>query len=599
MPNFMHMRMRPVFFRTTTHGSAIYDGFASTRGNIPTNLSGITHANVRAGHYARTDITQLKIVLFNYYGIGELAPGATMGVTASVEYPRGTFTQILFSGSSSGTVPDGGTLFSDYVTISIPNGERFWIRLHQTCSAGLVYISTPTYVDAKDWMMGDAYQNSATDLTMTGEITPDEGTLAYYAGVIAPMTADSVLVLGDSNGMGVTDVLDTTGNLGSIARSIGPQFGYFNASMPGDTASNFVSNHTQRALLIPYCTTVYVIYGTNDIFASDSAATIEGHLTSIYSLCSGKRVKQTTIVPRTTDVVDAWTTTGNQTVLAGESVRATLNSDLRSTFGPPGGICDIAAAVEISTKWIVSPVISTTDGIHTNANGVQLVLTSNAVDPSLTGTPATPTTETGSAWGDHGTKIDIATLRRANDLAYANTAGNPVTSVRGATGNSSGLRRFEIELMGTQPSGMILGIMTGTAGNGAPLDDYPGNISDSFAIISGDHYTFVSGTMFTAVNSTTLTYLCGDVFGWYLDFTNRFAYLSRNGVFCVGAGGVTGDPTSGATGTGHVATWTNVTPTLYPVVTLFGYQTGLPVLPVRLRTASFLIPTVGSYTPWG
>jgi hypothetical protein len=336
--------------------SSTYDGFAATHLATPMALSGATATNSRSGHWARTDITQLKILCQNYYGSSEVAPGATCSITASVEYPAGTLTQILFSGSATGTIPNGGTLISDYRTIAIPNGERFWIRAHRTCSAGLVYIAG-SYIDidtSSGAFMGFAYDINATDLTMSGVIPPTEQ-VAYCPCIIAPMTAPSVLVIGDSIDVGVGDALGVDGNIGIIARTVGPQFGYFNTGQPGESAASFFSIHTQR-LQLSYCTHVFVGFGTNDVEASHSKTTIESDLTSVYALCTGKTVFGRTIVPRT-DSTDGWVTTVNQSTTlraAKEAVRAALNVDLRSTFHPAGGVFDTGAVVETSTLWIAN-----------------------------------------------------------------------------------------------------------------------------------------------------------------------------------------------------------------------------------------------------
>jgi len=565
-----------------------YDGFAATHGNLSTHRSGITNANVRSGHWARTNITQLKIVCHNYL-LGESVPGATMGVTASVEYPPRNLTQILFSASSSGTAPNGGTLISDYVTpsVPIPNGDRFWIRLHQTCSVGLVYLPA-TAIDTHTEFMGDCYEDSATDRTMTGEVPAAESSVAYYPVVIAPMTTPSVLILGDSIDAGVADVLDADGDMGIIARTVGPQFGYFNAAMASETAAGFVSSHTQR-LLLSNCTHVFVGHGTNDIFAGDSKTTIEGNLNTIYGLCSGKTVFQRTMVPRTQSS-NGWIDTVNQTVgdgsggaAAHEAVRVALNADLRSSFAPTGGVFDVGAAVETSAKWIAN---KTSDGTHPNYAGYQSIKASGAINTSLIGTPATPATETGSAWGDHGTKITLSTRRRANDTAIPDgTSSN--TTARGASGNSSGLKYFELELL--RQASLIMGLMTGAASTGAALDDYVGSITDSFGLANGAAYA-PGGSIFTPTSVGAFTNIlnAGDVFGWAVDFTSKFVYLHRNGVWFL-----SGNPASGGSGTGNVARWTG-TPTLYPGLSLYGNSS------VRLRTGTLLYPLPGGgYSAWG
>jgi hypothetical protein len=345
---------------------------------------------------------------------------------------------------------------------------------------------------------------------------------------------------------------------------------------------------------LPYCTHVIFNYGTNDVFAGDSKATIEGHLTTIYGLCTGKTVFQTTIVPRTTST-DSWATATNQTVLSQEGVRTALNDDLRAgTFKPAGGVFNITAPVETSLnsgKWTFPG--KTTDGIHPDNEGYIDIQTAGVINTSLIGTPA-PIVDSGSSWGDHGTIVSLSAIKRTNDTATSATGG--FSSVRGASGLSSGLKYFELEILGHQNSGFATGLIDATTASGSGLDGYLGNVDKSFGIASdGSAYNFNSGSIFTTPSGTsgTIPNLGFDhlsVWRFAVDFTNKFAYLAINNTWFLSA-----NPASGATGTGNVASWTG-TPTLYPGFTFFSGSFS----PVRLRTNVFLYPLPsGGYSAWG
>jgi lysophospholipase L1-like esterase len=577
-------------------GPATYDGFAATRGTYPSNNSGITGANVRSGHYARNSITQLKILCLNFYGPTEAATGATMSVTASVEYPAGVYTQILFSASATGTISNGGSLVSDYVTPTtpIPNAERFWIRMHLANSSGIPTQNgsiTPAE-NVNNAFMGDCFETSATDKTMSGTISAVEN-VTYHPVVIAPITAPSVLILGDSISVGYGDFEPTDhtsgigGDIGAIARTIGPSFGYSNMAMNAEAASDFITNHTKRLAVLPYCTHVIVNYAVNDLFAGASAATIESRLTTIYGYCTGKTVFQTTVPPRTNSS-DVWVTTVNQSIpdAGKESARATLNSDLRSSFGPAGGVFDTGAVVETSTKWIAS---KTGDGVHPNQSGYLDIKASGAVNNALIGTPSAPAAETGSAWGASSSGITISTYRRTNDLVtYPGTSA--FKAVRGATGLSSGLKYFEFEVMGWVQGSVILGLMDATTAAGSGMDSYVGDVPNSIGHFSSGGTGFTNtGSAFTKVDlGGDYARDCGDVFGFAVDFTNKNYYFARNNVWFL-----SGVPTSGATGTGKVGSWTG-TPTLYPGASFFQY-----IGSVRIRTVSFLFAPPSGFSAWG
>lgn len=573
-------------------GLALYDGIVATRGTVPSHgTAGFTASNSRSGHYARADITQLKVLFPNFYTVIESAPGAACTIKASIEYPAGVFTQLLFSASSSGTIPDGGILVSDYLTIAIPNGARFWIRCYRT--GGIVYESGNVAYNDRAFM-GDVINfNVVSDQTMTGEVTYTGENVSYHPIAIAPITIPSVMIFGDSIAAGVSDTATYySGDMGAIARSIGPSFGYFNGGGNGEAVTDLLAHHTQKLVIAGYCSHAIFGYPTNDIAVGHSDTTIKADLTSGYALVSPKPTFQCTIPPRTTST-DSWATTANQTVAATESVRLALNSVMTGgTFGPGGGIFDIAAAVEAAGgKWVAG---KTTDGIHPDTAGYSDIKIGGAIDITRIGSPALVASESGSAWGDHGTILDpLLTVRRANDTVALLADNVLVSSVRGATGRNSGLRYFEIEVLGISNNGFHIGLADATTATGAAMDDYLGDTSflNTFGHepSGGVGYNFNTGSIFTTVGlGAGFSQIAGDVFMYVVDFTNKFAYLGRNGAWFL-----SGNPTSGATGTGHVATWTG-TPTLYPAIT-FDHMTGA----VRLRTADFLFTPPAGSSAWG
>ncbi len=579
-----------------SRGLALYDGIAATRGTEPSNLSAFVHLNVRSGHFARNDITQLKILVPNWYNT-ELAPGAAMSIAASVEYPPGVYTQLLFSASATGTIPDGTHLYSDYLTISIPNYAKFWIRMFLQNAAGVPVLAAAgaprPYIDNE--FMGDAMEDSASDHTMSGNI-PNSILSQYHPTVIAPITAPAVLILGDSIALGVRDESDISGDEGIIARTVGPLFGYLNCGQDADTAANFVAAHTQRLVALDNCSYVFVQYGRNDIYiAGDSKATVEANLSTIYGLCSTKPVKQLTYVPDT-DSSDGWVTTMNQSIgnAGKETIRSGINSDLTTMmFGPPEGFSDTGAVLTTATNlWVPN---DTDDGIHPDHMGYLAAQTSGAISTALIGTPAILTTETGSTWGDVGTGVAVSTMRTTNDTVTGLTGG-VFSTARGAQGRSTGLRIFEIELYGAF-GGICIGLMNNTTGAGAGMDTFPGNIDDSYSSFSsGGAFAFVPMTIFTAIFSGAFDISAGGIILRIgADFTNKFSYLALDNVWLN-----SGDPTSGAMGTGAVASWTG-TPTLFPAFGISVAGFGGVDNPARIRTGNTLeypMPA-GGWVPWG
>jgi hypothetical protein len=157
----------------------LYEGFCAARAYAPETFSAsYTQLMTRSSHFSRVSITKLKIMIPNFYvnsasGLVETATGSSATVTASVEYPSGTFTQIKFNGSTSGTIPSGSTIISDYVTVTIPNNTQFWIRMFWTNPSGVVYsrvFEDPTIGEIMDYAA-----SGLTDKTMSGTVLEGPG----------------------------------------------------------------------------------------------------------------------------------------------------------------------------------------------------------------------------------------------------------------------------------------------------------------------------------------------------------------------------------------------------------------------------------------
>lgn len=368
-----------------THGSpgaSTYDGLVATRGSAPSAQRAETQAMSRLASFTRSAVTKIKIITPNWYN-GETAPGATATLTASIEYPAATCTQLKWSGATSVSVPSGGQVTSDYLTINIPANAQFWIREYITNASGVV---TQSFQGQK-LSLGDALivgNSGVVDQTVSCGTVTDGGIFDSIAplAIIAPITAPSVCILGDSIALGIDNdhTPNSTGDNGEIAPSIAPSFGYSNMGVNGETASSFVSTHANRAAVLPFCSHVIVEYGTNDIYLNeDSVATLEGHLTTIYGLAAvGAVTFQNTLIARTAST-DGWATTANQATITAsgeESRRVAFNTALTSaSFGPNGGFFDPQAIIGTSTNNSIWKSVGagfaacnpwTNDGVHPN-----------------------------------------------------------------------------------------------------------------------------------------------------------------------------------------------------------------------------------------
>jgi len=337
--------------------------------------TGVSRLMSRSKHVATTDITKLAVILQNYM-INYASPAADTGnggsatVTASVEYPAGTFTQIKFGGSTSGTMPNGGTITSDYATVTIPSGSTFWIREFDINSSGVFFF--PLEVSGEALNIG----NALTDQTMGGTITNVGAYSHPPLAIIAPTTAPSVCIIGDSIGFGYND----NDKLGVVAKSLPSTLAYINLSANANTTSSFISGASARSAVFGHCTHLVSELGINDY--STSVATVLSNLQSIWSTNFPKaRVTQTTLTPKSSST-DSWATLANQTAQSA-TFRAAFNSAIKTGIsGQTCGYYDIAAALESGStgKWIASPSPPyTADGLHPNTAGYNQVVSAGVV----------------------------------------------------------------------------------------------------------------------------------------------------------------------------------------------------------------------------
>jgi hypothetical protein len=365
-----------------------YEGLVATRGLAPINLNTTNRQLMsRSPHYARDDITSLKVAIPNWRvrnasPFDEQGVGSTATVTASVEYPSGTFTRVLFGGVASGTIANGSTIFSDYTNVNIPNGSLFWIRIYYTSSTGVLSIPQDTSAIGSGLETG---VSGISDKTMSGTVTSAGNTFPPIA-IIGVTAKPSVIAIGDSKLLGANDLTgDSSGDFGDVDRSIGPSFAYSSSGQNGDAAFRYVSAHAQRNLLLPYASDLIVEYGSNDLSSNRSASTVLSDLETIwgYAQASGLKVYQVTITPRTTST-DSWATTANQMTWAQNSANNTLNDSIRALPSGLQGAFDLSDVISTSRGsgiWIANGTANyyTTDGIHESTNANLLIKSSSAI----------------------------------------------------------------------------------------------------------------------------------------------------------------------------------------------------------------------------
>lgn len=373
-----------------------YEGIVASRCRVRTSSDATNlFVNSRSAHIASQALTAIKVGFENFNN-------GNATITASVEFPAGTFTQLKFIGATSVTLPGGAPrreCFTDYAPVSIPSGSTFWIREFWNGSGGA---GGSNYNTWQNTFLGEAVAMSATtlsDQTMSGTITNSGSPLGVSrppASIIGVTSIPSVAIFGDSLAAGTGDVEDTSnsatgfnGVVGYIARSINA------ASVPfaNYAVSGFQASTQAPRLAMGKCSTLITEFGINDFDAGGaSSATLIASI-SAYTQFAGPNVKvfQTTITPHTNDPATpaaGWTTLGQQ---SSHSPTTDTNRDLFNTAlrGGTSGITrltnfyDTASIVESglnSNKWIVTPTPPyTVEGLHPNVAGHALLVSSGIV----------------------------------------------------------------------------------------------------------------------------------------------------------------------------------------------------------------------------
>lgn len=352
----------------------------------------------RTGHFARDGINGLMYIeIPNFYvanGPGDSAVGATSTNTASIEYPAGTFTQVKFGGSVSGTGPDGGRLRSDAISIYIPRGALFFVRIFRTCTAGVLYVSNDaTYTLNPE--LSQVY-GGATDLTMGGVVYSAVATFQQYwfgpCAILAMTQRASFGIIGDSRTMGFADTMDCLNrDVGNIARTIGPDYAYVNTGRSAETLLGFNTSSAQRRALVGYCSHQIMEFGVNDINQGANAATVATRFATAIALLDQTKPIITVTMEPFCSTSNAGITSAGFTPFSGNADRITVNNARRAGISGVTVCWEIADIVECNTSGVLTrdggvwgcfatdgsvsgsgnPISK--DGIHANLKGNQFI----------------------------------------------------------------------------------------------------------------------------------------------------------------------------------------------------------------------------------
>ena len=349
-------------------------------------------------HYARDDLTAIRIVDRNGYitSFTETASGSTATIERLIEYPTNVFTRVLYSGVNIGTMASGAKIVSDSIAVSIPSGARFKLWYLRKAASGILASAAKPYQALGDrYAFGASGQMPAfssiisvidgvsvatvTDPNAIGVGNNDTTNYTYFPTAIIGLTyAKSVMGVGDSRTYGYIDTTaDGSGDVGNIARSVGPYVGYTLGALSGATYTNFLASYAWRLDAMQYATSVIVELGFNDATNGRSLVQMQGDLTTLLAAIeaawSGKAVFATTCEPDTSSS-DGYATVANQTIrnTTQATVRVSYDNWIRTTPLTLAGyfdLSDAASSSRDSKKWKApsmggSYVVMTADGTH-------------------------------------------------------------------------------------------------------------------------------------------------------------------------------------------------------------------------------------------
>jgi hypothetical protein len=174
---------------------------------------------------------------------------------------------------------------------------------------------------------------------------------------------------------------------------------YMNVAKPGEKATDIATTPTEflklRMVSTMACTKVIEGYSRNDWANSRTLAQIQADKLTIWGWFYARNIPvyAWTSIPGTTST-DSWATVGNQTTVAGESVRLTLNAWIRDgapidattraavVVGTSSNVLRIGAATHpVAAYWELADTVEsardsgkwkasyTADGTHPNATG--------------------------------------------------------------------------------------------------------------------------------------------------------------------------------------------------------------------------------------
>lgn len=286
-------------------------------------------------------------------------PGST-ALSAAIEWAEGQpLTRIMFAGDAEASVGGGFNLVSDPITNQASNGQQIWIWIQQKNPKGIIYRDRVRglidFENGEMWACNigvDLATNAISSLNAAdfrkntyGSPSPQANQFAFRPLAVVGLTSKpTIALMGASRVVGVGDnYADGSGYIGSMERSIGPNFAYIQTARGSETLTGFAEWGSRRLQLVSYCSHVLEDFGGNDLLHSGSSGSgISALQLAKYKeyFWSGLGKPRNRIFTLTIDPVtnapanDYWTRTVSQSPVPQQAEFVNFNAWLRDPSQP-------------------------------------------------------------------------------------------------------------------------------------------------------------------------------------------------------------------------------------------------------------------------
>lgn len=365
-------------------------------GILTSNYSSNNTCRVERWSHGAGSITNIQTVDVGWYYNSSFlvsAIAATITYKRYIEYPAGTFHQVLWSGSGNLSLAASTTRISDVIISSvtglpliIPAGTQFWERnVLLTASTiavpNMLLPDTPVNIGVDDGKVAGDFGNSGT-VPQQGSGGDNRHCCVMLIGTVNAANAKSACVFGDSITYGQGDITSssTQGSSGYVGRGLDalgiPYVKFARGSQQMQHHVSILANGsgTFQTMLTttnkPF-TDVLIQAGLNDMqLGSRTYTQILADDQTVISNFTNQRKWRCTITPRTSSS-NSFADAAGQTILTTGTLSdmTNLNDGIRSASGFTGvlEIADLAMTTRNSGIWS-GAYPPTADGSHPNSS---------------------------------------------------------------------------------------------------------------------------------------------------------------------------------------------------------------------------------------